>query len=224
MGFPDFSRPFIVETDASFQGLGAVLSQEQENGHVVIAYASRTLRPTERNMDNYSSLKLEMLALKWAVSEKFRDYLLGSKFVVFTDNNPLSYFKSAKLDAKEMRWAAQLAQFDFQIKYRSGKVNQNADALSRQSSHTGQLSDVAMGRVHVDSNVIQADVFEVITNSVPLNSVLKNIISSQSKLTVRLDSTEAAITAMPTFPSVEPQELRLKQESDHHIAQAEEGS
>ena len=132
LGFPNFSRPFIVETDASLQGFGAVLSQDQENGRVVIAYASRSLHPSERNMDNYSSLKLEMLALKWAVSDKFRDYLLGSKFVVYTDNNPLSYFQSARLDAKEMRWAAQLAQFDFQIKYRSGKANQNADALSRQ--------------------------------------------------------------------------------------------
>ena len=69
-------------------GLGAVLFQQQDNGKVVIAYASRTLRPQERNMNNYSSMKL--LALKWAVTEKFRDYLLGSRFVVYTDNNPLS--------------------------------------------------------------------------------------------------------------------------------------
>ena len=70
-----------METDASFEGLGAVLSQEREGKKVVIAYASRALRPTEKNMDNYSSMKLELLALKWSVTEKFRDYLLGSKFV-----------------------------------------------------------------------------------------------------------------------------------------------
>ena len=131
LGYPDFKNTFILETDASFDGLGAVLSQEQEQGHVVIAYASRTLRPTERNMENYSSMKLELLALKWAVTDKFRDYLLGSKFVVYTDNNPLSYLQTAKLGATEMRWASQLAQFDFEVKFRSGKVNRNADALSR---------------------------------------------------------------------------------------------
>ena len=69
------------------------LSQDQSKGRVVIAYASRSLRPTEKNMDNYSSMKLELFALKWAVTEKFRDYLLGNKFKVYTDNNPLFLFR-----------------------------------------------------------------------------------------------------------------------------------
>jgi hypothetical protein len=72
------------------EGLGAVLSQEQEQGTVVIAYASRSLHHNEKNMDNYSSMKIEMLALKWAVTEKFRDYLIGSKFIVYSDNNLLN--------------------------------------------------------------------------------------------------------------------------------------
>ena len=76
-------------------------------------------------------MKLEFLALKWAMSEKFREYLLGYKCIVYTDNNPLSHLSSAKLGATEQRWAAQLAAFDFEIKYRSGRSNKNADALSR---------------------------------------------------------------------------------------------
>ena len=80
LGYPDFTCPFVLEVDASFHGLGAILSQRRKEGNVVIAYASRTLRPTEKNIKDYSSMKLEMLALKWAVTEKFRDYLLGSKF------------------------------------------------------------------------------------------------------------------------------------------------
>ena len=76
-------------------------------------------------------MKLEFLALKWAMADKFREYLLGHKCIVFTDNNPLSHLSSAKLGALEQRWVAQLASFDFEIRYRSGKSNTNADALSR---------------------------------------------------------------------------------------------
>ncbi len=96
-----------------------------------IAYASRSIRPTERNMYNYSSIKLEYLALKWAMAEQFWEYLLGQKFVVFTENNPLSHLASAKLGATEQHWEARLAAFDFEIKYRSAKSNRNADALLR---------------------------------------------------------------------------------------------
>ena len=86
---------------------------------------------TERNMENYSSMKLEFMALKWAVTDMFRDYLLGSTFIVFTDNNPLSYLQTSKLGATELRWAAKLASFDFSLMYRSGRANKNADSLSR---------------------------------------------------------------------------------------------
>ena len=81
LGNPNFEREFILETDASLRGLGAVLSQVDEQGKThVIAYASWTLRPSDKSMHNYSSAKLELLALKWAVTKKFRDYLLGSIF------------------------------------------------------------------------------------------------------------------------------------------------
>lgn len=131
LGYADFSRPFLLETDASGLGLGAVLCQEQEGKKKVIAYASRRLRGAEKNDQNYSSMKLELLALKWAVTEKFRSYLLGSKFTIITDNNPLCHLSTAKLGAIEQRWAAQLAVFDFDVKYRPGRCNTAADALSR---------------------------------------------------------------------------------------------
>ncbi|KAL2086104.1 hypothetical protein ACEWY4_017163 [Coilia grayii] len=131
LGFADFSKPFILEIDASHAGLGAVLSQDHQGQKRPIAFASRGLHPPERNMQNYSSMKLELLALKWSVTEKFREYLLGAKFTVYTDNNPLSYLHTAKLGAVEQRWASQLALFDFELKYRPGTMNRNADALSR---------------------------------------------------------------------------------------------
>lgn len=132
LAYADFKRPFILEVDASHGGLGAILSQEHEGKVRPVAFASRGLRPTEKNMDNYSSMKLELLAVKWAVTEKFREYLLGNHFTILTDNNPLSHLQTAKLGATEQRWASQLASFNFTIKYRPGRSNQNADALSRQ--------------------------------------------------------------------------------------------
>ena len=132
LGYPNFEREFILETDASLRGLGAVLSQVDEQGKThVIAYVSQTLRPSEKSMHNYSSAKLELLALKWAVTEKFRDYLLGSKFTVYTDNNPLAYIQTSKLGASQILWLSKLSLFDFNIIYGSGKSNQAADALSQ---------------------------------------------------------------------------------------------
>ena len=82
-------------------------------------------------MCNYSSATLELLALKWAVTEKFRDYLLGLKFTVYTDNNPLAYIQTSKLGASQICWLSELALFAFNIIYRSGKSNQATDALSQ---------------------------------------------------------------------------------------------
>lgn len=100
--------------------------QKQDGHHYVIAYASRGLSKSERN---YPAHKLEFLALKWAITEKFQDYLYGKKFTVITDNNPLTYILStAKLDATGHRWVAALAAFDFDILYRPGRNNSDADA------------------------------------------------------------------------------------------------
>ena len=122
----------MLETDASNEGLGAVLSQVQDGRSRVIANASRGLRGAERNMENYSSKKLELLALKWAITEKFRDYLHCAHFTVYTDNNPLTHIMTQKrLPALEQRWVNALAGYNFTIKYRPGKHNANADGLSR---------------------------------------------------------------------------------------------
>ena len=113
LAYPDYSKPFILETDTSLKGLGAVLTQEDDKGNFrIISYASHTLKPHECSMRNYSSAKLELLALKWAVCEKFKDYLIGSKFTVLTDNNPLTYVCTSHLGASQICWLSDLALFD----------------------------------------------------------------------------------------------------------------
>ena len=96
---------------------------------MVIAFASRSLSNTEKN---YPAHKLEFLALKWAITDRFHEYLYGGQFDVYTDNNPLTYIlTSAKLDTTGQRWVASLANYDFRIFYKSGKSNVEADALSQ---------------------------------------------------------------------------------------------
>ncbi len=98
----------------------------------VIGYGFRTLTPAEKNYHFYSG-KLEFLALKWAICEQFRDYLYyAPSFTVYTDNNPLAYVLStAKLNSTGHRWVSELADYNFEIKYRPGKANKDADTLSR---------------------------------------------------------------------------------------------
>jgi hypothetical protein len=162
LAYPDFSRPFVLEIDASLQGLGACLAQcDKEGKRHPVAFASRGLRGAEARYPDFSSFKLELLSLKWAVVDKFRDYLLGVPFTVLTDNNPLSYLQTAKLGACEMRWIAQLAAFTFDVKFRSGASNRVADALSRNPSHslTGEVEEILQCKVH--STVVPLQHIEV---------------------------------------------------------------
>ena len=136
LAFADLEKPFLLETDASALGLGAVLQQVQADGKLhPVTYASRALRKGEKN---YHSSKLEFLALKWAVTEQFKEYLYYRPFTVRTDNNLLTYIlMTPNLDACGHRWVASLAQFDFKIEYLKGTDNKVADILSRIETHLG---------------------------------------------------------------------------------------
>ena len=127
--FPDFTCPFILETDASGTGLGAVLAQEQPDGAVhPIAYASRSLQKHEQN---YGITELEALGVVWAV-KNFRAYLYAHKCTVFTDHEALkSLLNTPQPSGKLARWGMALQELDLTIVHRAGKHNANADALSR---------------------------------------------------------------------------------------------
>ena len=108
--FPSFEKPFLLETDASKEGLGTTLSQKQsDRQYHPVAFGSRSLTPVEKN---YHSSKLEFLTLKWSVMEHFKEYLTYASFVVRTDNNPLIYvLTTPNLDATGHRWVDALASF-----------------------------------------------------------------------------------------------------------------
>ena len=123
--FPNFSptaRPFVLQTDASARGIGAVLEQ----GGQVVAYASRVLTKAERS---YSVIQQECLAILYALKQ-FRHYLLGRQFTLQTDHAPLQWLSSQKMEGLLCRWALSMQEFDFNIEYCKGSANGNADALS----------------------------------------------------------------------------------------------
>ena len=129
LAFADFEKEFQLETNASSEGLGTMLSQKQSDGkwHPV-AFGSRELKGGEAK---YHSSKLEFLALKWAITEQFREYLQYRPFTVLTDNNLLTYILTTpNLDALGHRWVAALASYNMTIKYLKGSENKVADALS----------------------------------------------------------------------------------------------
>lgn len=132
LAHPFFDQPFILAIDASFDGVGAVLSQVPPGEEIArpVAFASRTL---SRSQMNYPAHRLEFFALKWAVCEKFSHWLKGRHFTAWTDNNPLTYILTKpRLDACEQRWVAKLASYSFDLKYVPGPKNVVADALSRE--------------------------------------------------------------------------------------------
>ena len=112
LAFADYTKGFLLETDASKEGLEAVLSQKQADGQYhPVAYGSGALTAHEKN---YHFTKLEFLVLKWAIMEHFKEYLLYQPFLVRTDNNPLTYIMTTpNLDATGHRWVGALAKFDF---------------------------------------------------------------------------------------------------------------
>ena len=107
-----------------------VLSQMQDDGcYHPIAFGSSTLTPSEQN---YHSSKLEFLALKWSVTENFKEYLAYTPFTVSMDNNLLTYMLTTpNLDVMGHCWVGALALYDFTLEYQKGSDNAAADALSR---------------------------------------------------------------------------------------------
>ena len=173
LAYPDYQLPFILQTDSSSEGLGAVSKTES----------------------NYPAYKLEFLALKWAVCEKFHKYLYGAKtFDIYTDNNPLTYvLTSAKLDAYGQRWVAKLVNYNFTIRYRCGQSNVEADALSRISwPEVLSDEDIDLDLECMDTHVVNA----VLTGTNSKSSLIESVSCSTEIIPDELDVENNSITAL----------------------------
>ncbi len=128
LAYPDPNQPFLVDTDASNVGVGAVLSQRGEAGERVVAYYSCSLSRPERN---YCVTRRELLAVVLAVRH-FRPYLLGTKFTLRTDHASLTWMLNFRQpEGQVARWLEILQEYDFEVHHRPGRQHANADALSR---------------------------------------------------------------------------------------------
>lgn len=125
---PDFSKPFTLVTDASDIALGAVLSQMDAGRERPIAYAKRVLNNAERN---YSTIEREFLGLVWAVTQ-YKTYLYGRKFTIMTNHRLLIFLDNLTIESSRLtKLRLKLIDYNFEIKYKAGKENLAADALSR---------------------------------------------------------------------------------------------
>ena len=130
LGYPNPGNQYILDTDASNVGVGAVLSQNQNGRETVVAYYSKTLSPAEQN---YCVTRKELLAVVKAVKH-FRPYLYGQRFLLRTDHASLRWLcRRREPSAQVARWLEILSEFTYQLEHRPGAKHGNADGLSRQA-------------------------------------------------------------------------------------------
>lgn len=153
LSLPDFSRPFSLTTDASDYAIGGVLQQEDDQGRLrPLSFFSRLLNKAERN---YSTLEREALAIVYGLKVN-RPLLLGHKVRILTDHRPLKYiFSTNSNNTRVARWRLQVAEYDIEVDYLTGKDNVVADALSRI-----RLDEEVIGAVTLDDGTRADEVLE----------------------------------------------------------------
>ena len=160
LSFPSEEGEFILDTDASNHGVGAVLSQKQNGQEKVIAYFSRVLNKSERN---YCVTRRELLAIVSSM-KSFHHYLYGRKFLVRTDHDSLRWLMSFKeLEGQLARWLERLQQYEFEIIHRKGQHHGNADGLSRRpclSEGCSYCAKIDSKEVSIEENKVARIVLE----------------------------------------------------------------
>lgn len=217
--YPDFTREFNLTTDASNYAIGAVLSQGPIGSDKPVAFASRTLNESEIN---YSTIEKEMLAVVWA-TKYFRPYLFGRHFRVYTDHKPLEWLLNLKDgNSRLTRWRLKLSEYKFNVYYKKGKANTNADALSRIELHNEESSSLVCNPTDRPATLTNSDTATVHTDQenpileVPITDDPLNKFHRQLRLTVVGDIKKRPIVTKPfethTRVSVQLSESNLEQD------------
>lgn len=210
--FPDFSKPFILTTDASNIALGAILSQGHIGIDKPICYASRTLSESEIN---YSTIEKELLAIVWA-AKYFRPYLFGRKFKIVTDHRPLTWLMSLKEpNSKLVRWRLKLEEYDYEIIYKKGKLNSNADALSRIRLDSSNIAEVNMNASSQLSTIHSCD--ENLNDGIPISEKPLNEFNLQ--LLLEKSDNGPNITVETIFKNKQRRTIKEKEFSQDTIIQ-----
>lgn len=172
LAYPDPHKAFILDTDASDVGIGAVLSQEVDGLERVVAYASRALTKQERR---YATTKKELLSLV-VFTKYFKHYLLGKEFILRTDHSSLRWLHNFQgLEGQLARWVEQLASFQYKIVHRPGQKHVNADALSRLPSFGAKCEDLSDPRVEVSASVC------AVCETAPSGEIEDELVGAQKK-------------------------------------------
>lgn len=172
---PDFTQPFIIETDSSDLAVGSVLVQVLRGERKCIAYYSKKLSSTQRK---YSATERECLAVLLSI-ENFRHFVEGNRFVVQTDAMSLTFLKSMSIESKSpriARWALKLSKYDVDFQYKKGTENISADTLSRSiymvsSSLADPYIDGLRQQIeqkpeqYSDFRIVNGKVYKYVTNS-----------------------------------------------------------
>ena len=160
--------------------------------------------------------------LKWAVTKKFRDYHLGSRFTAYTDNNPLACIMESNLGVTQIRWLSELALFDFDIKYRTGRSNQAADALSHHPKSSVDMSSDRGSDEEYETlsyEVISDDLTELIHGikmPIELKTEIQKSIHEEPKR--ERDNIQGTSTMVNVLSKMSPEMMRQAQEEDLEIS------
>ena len=162
---PDSTLPYVLATDWSQKGMGAVLSQiDKEGKEHPVSYASKSCNPAEKN---YGSCEGECLAVVWA-TDHFREYLFGTPFTLITDHEPLKWLmQTNKTTGKLARWSLLLQEYDMKVVHKRGSLNTNADCLSRYPTQVDKEGKILPDWNKGDYNLSPATVFAFMATQLP---------------------------------------------------------